>query len=57
MKIFSFQNNILLFIILFIPHILYASEIFTVQAGAFSMKKNAKAGLKAYGKRLIEIRL
>jgi peptidyl-prolyl cis-trans isomerase SurA len=42
MKLFSFRNIILLFIFFFIPHILHASEKFTVQAGAFSLKNNAQ---------------
>ncbi len=52
MKLFSFRNIILLFIFFLIPHILHASEIFSVQAGAFSIKTNAQnllMVLKNYG--------
>ena len=34
--------TLLLFVSLFIPHVLHASEIFSVQAGAFSSKNNAQ---------------
>lgn len=57
MKIFSLKNWVvflLVFLLFFAPRILYSSEIFSVQAGAFSSKKNAinlienlkKAGIK-----------
>jgi hypothetical protein len=42
MKLFSLRNIISLCIFFFIPDILHASEIFTVQAGAFSLKNNAQ---------------
>jgi polysaccharide export outer membrane protein len=44
-KLYSAQNGLLLlftFLFLFIPMIIYASEMFYVQVGAFSSEKNAK---------------
>jgi peptidyl-prolyl cis-trans isomerase SurA len=42
MKIISTKSIAILLILFLIPHIIYASEKFTVQAGAFSSRKNAQ---------------
>jgi peptidyl-prolyl cis-trans isomerase SurA len=42
MRLFSFKTTILLCIFFLCPHVVHASKIFTVQAGAFSSKTNAQ---------------
>src|SRR4030066_2153361 len=42
MKIITPKSILLLLILILMPHVLHASEIFSVQAGAFSSKNNAQ---------------
>src|SRR4030065_937457 len=42
MKIIPPKSILLLLILILMPHVLHASEIFSVQAGAFSSKNNAQ---------------
>ena len=42
MKIITPKSILLLLILILMPHVLHASEIFTVQAGAFTSKNNAQ---------------
>lgn len=42
MRLFFFKTSILLFIFFLGPHILHASQLFTVQTGAFSSGNNAQ---------------
>src|SRR4030067_1733591 len=42
MKIITPKSILLLLMLILMPHVLHASEIFSVQAGAFSSKDNAQ---------------
>jgi peptidyl-prolyl cis-trans isomerase SurA len=57
MRLFPFKTTILLFIFFLGPNVIYASKIFTVQAGAFSSKNNAQnliTVLESHGVRCTE---